>query len=246
MIYRTGVTRRRDSACRRNLDRWTTGLLIAGLLLARAATSATRADDESGFRPLFDGQSLAGWRGYQGKPINGSWTVVDGMIQGNGQGPDLVTDQEFADFEVRFEWKLAARGNSGVIYHAAESLPESYQSGLEYQLLDDSAFREQLAPLQATASIYGLYANRDETPKPAGQFNSGRIVAHGGHREHWLNDELVAECEIGSEDWRQRIAASKFRAWPEFAKRPAGRIALQSHGGQVWFRNIRIKEVVDR
>jgi hypothetical protein len=211
--------------------------------LAAAATHALgQAETEPGFVALFDGQTLAGWRGFQQSEVPACWTVAEQAIRGSGTGPDLITQQQYGDFELRFEWKIEPGGNSGVIYRVQEEgVEQSYQSGIEYQILDDEHFKSDLTPTQATAAIYGLYGEPDKSLRPVGEYNSARIVARGNRLEHWLNDELVVECVRGSADWNKRLAASKFYAWPTFANSARGHIALQSHGGAVWFRNLRIQ-----
>jgi hypothetical protein len=217
---------------------------LAGLcwLTAIGACRPAYAQTESGFTSLFDGKSLAGWRGFRQSSVPDGWTVDDQAIRGSGTGPDLMTEQQYGDFELRFEWKIEPGSNSGVIYRVQEEgVEQTYQSGIEYQILDDEQFKRELTPTQATAAIYGLYGEPDKVLRATGEYNSARIIARGNRLEHWLNDELVVECVRGSADWNKRLAASKFHAWPTFARSQRGHIALQSHGGAVWFRNLRIQ-----
>ena len=233
------------------MARWSWSLLGMTLVLAafgsrlndldvRAAESA-----EEELRPLFDGQSLEGWRGYRMETVPPSWTLREGELHNDGQGPDLITVERFRNFELHFEWKIAAGGNSGVLYRVTEEHAEAYRSGLEYQLLDDPAYKEKTGPSQWTASIYGLYAAREKTLHPAGEYNVGKIVVQGNRIEHWLNDEKVAEATRNSVDWQRRLAASKFHDWPGFAASPDGHICLQAHGTEATFRNIRIRILPD-
>jgi hypothetical protein len=208
------------------------------------ALNSTAHSAEEGFVDLFNGTSIDQWRGYKQDSVPETWSVDEGAIRGSGRGPDLITKQQFGDFELRFEWKIAAGGNSGVIYRATEAEQESYQSGPEYQILDDKHLDpDDEHAFTATAALYDLYAAEKKDLKPAGEYNSAKIVVQGNRIEHWLNDTKVVECVIGSDDWQKKVAASKFAKWKSFAKSPRGHIVLQSHGSPVWFRNIRVKEL---
>lgn len=208
---------------------------------APQTTNATRNIDADGFEILFDGQSLAAWRAYQQAGLPDTWQVADHLLYGTGTGPDLITIKTYGDFELQFEWKIEAGGNSGVIYRATEDGPRAHQTGIEYQIIDDHQTDESVPPVHSAGAIYGLYCEADKTLHPVGEFNVSKIVVKGNHLEHWLNDTRVAECEIGSEDWNQKFAASKFESWPGFAQHARGHIALQAHGHPVWFRRIRIR-----
>lgn len=221
-----------------------TALALVGLAWGGMGVQAAGAGEEE-LRSLFDGQSLAGWRGYRMEAVPPSWTLRDGELHNDGQGPDLVTVERFRNFELHFEWKSVANGNSGVLYRVTEEHAESYRSGLEYQLLDDPSYQEKTGPAQRTASIYGLYPARDKTLHPAGEYNTGKIVVQGNRIEHWLNDEKVAEATIDSPDWKRRLAASKFHDWPGFAATAEGHIALQAHGSETFFRNLKIRILPD-
>ena len=207
---------------------------------AQRSVDAVPVDDE-GFEVLFDGESLANWRTYQQPDIADNWRVKEGQLFGTGRGADLITKRVYADFELQFQWKIEKDGNSGVIFRATEEKDRAHRTGIEYQLIDDQRDEGQVPPVHSAGAIYGLYCEAEKTLRPVGEYNSAKIIARGNHIEHWLNDELVASCEIGSEDWKQKIAASKFQAWTGFATHSKGHIALQAHGHPVWFRQIRIK-----
>ena len=142
------------------------------------------------------------------------------------------------DFELAFEWKISPKGNSGVMFHVTETGDETYWSGPEYQVLDNA--RGERPPERAGA-LYALYAPSVDVPKPVGEYNSSRILVKGGQVEHWLNGVKVAAYDMASADFKARVAASKFKAWPQFAASPTGHIALQNHGDPVWYRNIKIR-----
>jgi len=206
------------------------------------AVASARAETQT--IKLFDGNSLAGWTTAAGKPVTKGWAVEDGAIVHTGRGGSIFTADQYGDFDLSFEWKIAPRGNSGIKYRVA-----FYEKGVfgdpgwlgcEYQLFDDAARRP--GPRHSTGSIYELYAPRsDKKLRPAGQFNHSRIVVQGPHIEHWLNGQKITQADTSSDDWKQRIAASKFAPVDGFFQNPKGRIELQDHGSKVWFRNVLLR-----
>ena len=165
------------------------------------------------------------------------------MIHRSGAGGDIVTEKSFLNFELEFEWKVAAKGNSGLKYRVADYPPAGAGIGLEYQLLDDAGHSNGKVPKTSSASLYDLLAPAAEKKlKPAGEWNASRIVARGTTLEHWLNGEKVLTVELGSEAWKQALAGSKFRKAPDFGTK-RGRILLQDHGDEAWFRQLRVREL---
>jgi Domain of Unknown Function (DUF1080) len=214
----------------------------------------TKAETAAGWRLLFDGKTLAGWRGFHKETPPEGWAIEDGCIkkmpaQGElGQaGGDLITADQFENFEFSIEWKLSKGGNSGVKYLVSESLPPTGKSGIafECQVLDDDHHPDAKAGIagnRTAGSLYDLIAARqDKTVKPIGEFNQMRIVVRGNHIEHWLNGMKVVEFERGSADFKQRIAQSKFKTTAGFGDIAKGHILLQDHGDAVWYRNIKIR-----
>jgi hypothetical protein len=173
------------------------------------------------------------------------WRVEAGELRRVGDGGDIVTRDQFGDFELALEWKVAKGGNSGVMYRVTEGGDSSktYMSGPEMQVLDDAGHANGKVPLTSAGSLYGLYPVTRHVSRPAGEWNQVRIVARGNRVEHWLNGVKTVDAELWSADWNQRLAKSKFTEWPQFAKAPRGHIALQDHGDPVAFRNIRIREL---
>ena len=195
------------------------------------------------WRFLFDGKSLAGWRVYRSQALPSGWQARDGMLVKDRPTEDIVTIDQFADFELEFDWKISARGNSGVFYRATEEYDKIYWSATEYQLLDDAS-QPNLDRLTATGSAYALYPAAAGAAKPAGEWNSSRIVARGDHVQHWLNGRKLLDYEYGSPEWEAKVKAGKFVDWPNYGRARRGHIGVQGdHGGQLALRNIRIREL---
>ncbi|MDX2064576.1 MAG: family 16 glycoside hydrolase [Fimbriimonadaceae bacterium] len=198
---------------------------------------------EPGFDDLFDGKSLDKWIGWKQSAVPKGWRIEDGLLTytpGMGGG-DLRTRDTFGDFDLRLEWRVQPGGNSGVMYRSSERLNAPYQTGPEYQLLDNARHRDGQSPLTSAGSNYALHPTDRNQCRPAGYWNETRIVARGPVIEHWLNGKLVVKYEINSADWKARLAKSKFARWEGYALEKAGHIVLQDHGDPIAFRNIRIR-----
>jgi hypothetical protein len=215
---------------------------VALVLLAGCAAAPRAGSDVGGeWRSLFDGRSLAGWHGYHASATPPNWRVEDGAITVVAPGPDLVTNEQFADFELVLDWKVEPGGNSGVIYRISDSAGETYETGPEMQVLDDARHADGKSPLTSAGSAFGLYPAPRGSVKPAGEWNTARLWVNGNHVEHWLNGTKLLEYELGSAEWTARMQASKFRQWPGYGRFARGYIALQAHGDTVAFRNVRIR-----
>lgn len=208
-----------------------------------AATLLTAAEQAEGWRLLFDGRTTAGWRGYKQQSVPAGWQVMDGELTRVDSGGDIITIDQFGDFELTLDWKLGPGGNSGVFYRVTEEGEEAYHTGIEMQVLDDARHADGQSRLTSAGSLYALYPVPAGVVKPAGQWNSVRILARGNHVEHWLNGQKVVEAELWSPDWNARLAKSKFTEWPGFARATRGHIGLQDHGDRVAYRNIKIREL---
>ncbi|HLT75239.1 MAG TPA: DUF1080 domain-containing protein [Ohtaekwangia sp.] len=205
------------------------------------------AQAEEGWRLLFDGKTMNGWRVFRNAE-NNSWEVVDGTLHckpfaddATNHRSDLVTGETWEDFELSFEWKISAQGNSGVIFRVSEEFEQPYASGPEYQIIDNEGYPGDLQPAQHAGANYDMHVPSKDNANPPGEWNTGRIVAKGNHIEHWLNGEKVVEYDIHSDDWNQRREASKWKDFPGYAMTKKGHIDLQDHGNEVWFRSIMIK-----
>lgn len=202
----------------------------------------TDAERAEGWTLLFDGTSMQGWRGY-GKTAmpDSGWSVVDGAITRTAQGGDIVTTDAYRNFELALEWKVPPGGNSGVFYRALESADPIYYSAPEMQVLDDERHADGKNPLTSAGAAYGLYAPPRGVVKPAGEWNAARLVVRGDSVEHWLNGQRVVAYQLGSADWKAKVAASKFNEWKAYGTGKEGRIGLQDHGDRVQFRSIRLR-----
>lgn len=228
-----------------------TAALVLGLMFG--CSSQKKVDDsascesccaDDGYVSLFDGRTLDGWRNWGSPTISSGWKVEDGTLTRAAEDAgNIVTEKQFEDFDLLFEWKVAPGANSGVFYHVSEADDKGLITSPEYQVLDNAGHADGQNTKTSAASNYGLYAPAKDGTKPVGQWNQGRIVVHNGQVEHWLNGEKVVEYELGSDDWKQRLASSKFAQWPAYGTRRKGHIAIQDHGDPVWYRNIKIKEL---
>ena len=209
--------------------------------LLETPNALTQAEQRAGWRLLFDGRTTKGWRGYMMDSMPSGWKVVDGVLARVSPAADIIYNEKFRNFELLVDWKIAPDGNSGIFYRAIEGPGAIYYSGPEMQVLDDKGHPDGKSLLTAAGSVYGLYPAKPGVVKPVGEWNTARILVDGNHVEHWLNGQQIASYEFGSEDWAQRVAASKFKQWPEYGKAPIGYIGLQEHGNWVGFRNIKIR-----
>ncbi len=203
---------------------------------------------ELGWKLLFDGQTNAGWKSYNGSEFPSSgWSVRDGALvhAAGGGGGDLVTTEQYADCELEFEWKIGPKGNSGVMLRVLDGLEQTYVSGPEYQVLDDQGHGLAADDWHSAGALYELATPIAKPTRPVGEWNQARVVIQGWRVEHWLNGARILSMDLGSEAGRKQIAASKFASWPSFATGMRGRIALQDHGDEVSYRNLKIRPLTD-
>src|SRR5882672_8460489 len=196
------------------------------------------------WRTLFDGTSLKHWRGYKTEKIPDGWHVAAGTLAKNAPVADIVSKDEFGDFELEIDWKIGEAGNSGIFYRGTEEYDHIYWSGPEYQLLDDAKGADNKTRLTCAGAAYALYPSPAGHLKPVGDWNTTRIVAKGNRVEHWLNGVKLLEYELGIPEWQAKVKASKFNDWPNYGRATRGHIAMQGdHEGTLAFRNIRIREL---
>lgn len=183
------------------------------------------------------------WRGYKQERLPPGWQVVAGALTRVAPAGDIVTREEFGDFELALEWNVGRGGNSGVFYRVVEApeLEAVWQSGPEAQVLDDARHPDAARPETSAGACYDLYPAPRGVVRPAGEWNELRIVVQGGRVEHWLNRRKVVAYELGSEEWEARVRRSKFAGLPRYGRAPRGRLALQDHGDWVAYRGVRVR-----
>ncbi|HWE43100.1 MAG TPA: DUF1080 domain-containing protein [Gemmatimonadaceae bacterium] len=209
-----------------------------------ASTAPPSAPADTSWRVLVGGTSTDAWRGYKAQAFPASWRLADGALTKSGSADDLISRDQYGDFELEWDWKLAPNGNAGVFYRATEEYPKVYWSGVEYQLLDDAGHPDGKSRLTSAGAAYAVYPSPAGIVKPANEWNSSRIVARGAHVEHWLNGRKVVDYELWSPDWEAKVKASKFNEWPNYGRARRGHIAIQGdHEGSLWIRNMRIREL---
>lgn len=197
---------------------------------------------------LFNGSNLDQWRGFKRAHLPASWSVQEGTlaftpVQDRSQRGDIVTRDQYGDFELELEWKISEGGNSGIMYRVSEDEQYPWRTGPEMQVLDDARHSDGKISSHRAGALYDLIVPPENVARPVGEWNRARIVVNGNHIQQWLNGQKTADIVIGSDEWKQRMAQSKFREMPGFASKRRGHIALQDHGDLVWYRNIRIRRL---
>src|SRR5262245_10688229 len=199
---------------------------------------------EEPWRALFDGSSLDAWRGYKSDRVPSGWRIVDGSLAKDVRVADVVSMDEFGNFELELDWKIGEAGNSGIFYRGTEEYDHIYWSAPEYQLLDDIKAADNKSRLTCAGAAYALYPSPAGHLRPVGEWNRTRIVANGAQIEHWLNGFKLLEYELWSPDWESKLKMSKFAMYPNFGRAGKGHIAMQGdHPGTLAFRNIRVREI---
>lgn len=207
-----------------------------------ALNTLSASEQAGGWRLLFDGRTLAGWRGYKSADVPAGWSVVNGILTKTGGSEDLVTKDKYANFELEWDWMLPPGGNAGVFYRGTEEYDHIYWSAPEYQLLDDARHPDGHSRLTSAGAAYGLYPSPAGFVKPANEWNHSRIVVNGAHVQHWLNGTRVVDYELWSPDWQARVKNSKFAAYPNYGMARSGYIGLQGdHDGTLQLRNIKLR-----
>lgn len=215
-----------------------------GSTTASGATPLTAEQRAAGWRSLFDGTNTSAWRGYKSQNFPAGWRIVDGVLTKNGEVGDIMTRDQFGNFQLALDWKLSPKGNAGIFYRGTEGYDHIYWSAPEYQLLDDAAHDDGKNRLTAAGANYALYPSPAGIVKPADQWNSTLIVANRNTVQHWLNGQKLLEYEIGSPDWEAKVKASKFNEYPNYGRATRGHIGIQGdHEGTLSIRNVRIREL---
>lgn len=207
----------------------------------------SQAGNEDEWTVLFDGDSVEHWRGFKQKDFpHGGWKIQEGVLTSipGGDRIDIITRKPYADFELELEWRVAPKGNSGILYRVSEEAAVIWHWAPEYQILDDEASNLARDHVHSTGSFYDILPPQEAKKlRPVGQFNRTRIVVRGNRVEHWLNGDRVLSFDLDSDDLKTRIANSKFSSHEQFAQVQEGHLGLQHHGDAVGFRNIRVRRL---
>lgn len=202
----------------------------------------TEAERRSGWRLLFDGQSLDQWRSYREDTVNDGWGIENGCLTRLGWGGDIITREQFGDFELKLEWRISEAGNSGIFIRGDESGGSIHHTGFEMQVLDNVGHSDSEDPSHRAGAYYDMIAPDHDTTQPVGYWNRVHIIADGPEVEFWLNDRLTAKFTQGSPEWQALYQQSKFTDRPRYGTLLRGHIGLQDHFDKVWYRNLRILE----
>ena len=204
----------------------------------------SKKEKKQGWILLFDGTTMNGWRSYKNKESEG-WDVKNGELYCKEEGvkkrADLITNNKYENYELLIDWKISPKKNSGIIYMVTEENGASYESGPEYQLIDDLGYPSKLSDKQLSGANYDMHAPTAKVAKPAGEFNQTKIVINKGDVEHWLNGTKVVDYQLWTPEWEQVKATSKWKDVKPYGMSKSGHIALQDHGGGVAFKNIKLK-----
>lgn len=234
-------------------------IVIIGLLLLVGACKNTEKkkvekptaeEDEVVASEWVDLMDPSDWRGYNQDSLPSNWSIKDNIIECFGEagdvGGDIISMETYDNFEFAFEWKITKGGNSGAFYHVVEDTiyHSPYETGPEYQLLDDVGFEEPIEDWQKTGANYAMHvANENKTLKPVGEWNTSKIVFNRGKAEHWLNGQKIVEFDKNSQDWLEKRNSGKWNEFPDYGKSNDGYLALQDHGAGVWFRNVKVRRL---
>jgi hypothetical protein len=218
---------------------------LAVVLALAPIAAQTRAPQPGPWQRLFDGATTAGWRGWQQQKMPDGWKVVDGALTRVAKAGDIVSLREFEDFELEAEWKIAPKANSGIFYRVVEHPDdkEMWMAAPEYQIIDDAGYPEPLKPTQKTAANYDMQPPGRDATRPAGEWNTTRIVVSGAHVEHWLNGQQIVAYDLWTDAWNRLVAQSKFKDHPRYGRARRGAIGIQDHGDWIAFRSIRIRSL---
>lgn len=219
--------------------------VLAGSACASSSAAQPPAQAPAGAGAWIDLQRADAWRGYRRDALPEGWVfdASSGILTRQRGGGDIITRQQFADFELELEWRVGPRGNSGVFYRATEGTRRIYENSPEMQILDNAGHADGSNSLTSAGANYALDAPVRDVTRPLGEWNQVRIVARGPRVEHWLNGVKVVEYELWTDAWKAKVAASKFNQWPAYGWADRGYIGLQDHGDVVSFRRMRVREL---
>ncbi len=217
------------------------------LLMSLLVVSFPVMASDAGFDSLLDGSSLDSWRGFKMEGIPAGWSAQDGVLHfkppTEGERADIITRDQYQNFELRLEWKVEKGGNSGIFFHVSEDQPRTYSTGPEMQILDDDNHRDGERAVTSAGSNYALHAPSKDVAKPHGEWNEAWLRVEGDQVTQWLNGTEIVSYTLWDDEWKMLVAASKFKSMARYGLNKTGHIALQDHGDPIQFRNIRIKSL---
>lgn len=210
----------------------------------KTVNALSAEEKAAGWELLFDGTSLNGWHTYLKENVEG-WKVEDGLLITEGGNGDIVTDEDFQNFELYFEWNISEMGNSGILFNIIEDeqYAATYVTAPEYQLIDDNNYPQKLTDKQKSGANYDIHPPKVFAAKAPGEFNESKLIVNNGHVEHWLNGEKVVEYQLWSDEWKAEMMASKFAKMEGYATAKKGKIGIQDHGNLIALRNIKIRKL---
>jgi len=225
-----------------------TAVALGAVLSSVAIAQKTTVKHKAGPQALFDGKTTNGWHTYLKPKAEPAWSAVDGTLKLDPKAPgqgDLVTDKEYENFELALDWNITDGGNSGIIFgvHEDPAFHATYETGIEMQVLDDKNADDNKKANHLAGSLYDMKAPAKNVVKPAGQWNQIKLRKLNGKLTFWMNGTEIINTQMGSPEWDTLLQNSKFKTWKNFAAYPKGHIALQDHGHEVAFRNIKITEL---
>lgn len=222
-------------------------LLLMGCTSEQQPNTLSKKEISDGWELLFDGETTDNWKTFNGGEVTG-WKVFDGILHNSGigsdHGGDIISKKQFGNFELYLEWKIAPKSNSGIFFRVQEGLTNAiYESGPEYQLLDDKGWPTKLESHQCSGANYGMHTPQHARVVAIDDWNTSRIIVNGPHVEHWLNANKVIEYDLWTDDWNELKLKSKWADKPHYGIAKKGHIGLQDHGGLTMFRNIKIRKL---
>ncbi|HEV8082974.1 MAG TPA: DUF1080 domain-containing protein [Chitinophagaceae bacterium] len=221
-----------------------------GQSVSGQSNTLTSAEKNNGWVLLFEGKTTNGWHTYNKNSVTNNWKVADGALvmdpklKGNDNSGDLVTNNEYENYEFSTEWRISEEGNSGIIFDIKEDpkFSATYNTGAEMQVLDNIKAEDNKQENHLAGLLYDMSGKAAlSKPKPVGDWNTARIIQNKGHLTFYFNGIKTLDMQYGSDEWKNMVANSKFKTWPNFMTSPKGKIAFQDHGHEVAFRNVKIK-----
>ena len=236
----------RESILRTARRLWPIALSLTLPLTAAAGPAApaphARASAKGGWQAMVRGDSAPLLRGWIHPGLPAGWTVHDGVLSKSGPVEDLQSTRMYKDFELKLQWKIGRKGNSGIFYRATHEYHHIYWTGPEYQLLDDANTKDGKSRIRAAGAVYDVYPSPAGFVHPYGHWNSARILVRGHHVEYWMNGHRIVSYDLDSPSWKKRVAASKFHVYPGYGLASEGFVGIQGdHPGAIEIRDMRIR-----